>query len=354
MALRTGITTGTCAAAAAHAAALLLAGSPAPEAVRVDLPNGSTIAVPIHRAMLHDDSAVAAVRKDAGDDPDVTDGAEVLVTVRFVEGGDITFLAGEGVGMVTKPGLQIPPNEPAINPVPREMIEAAIRSVIDKAVSVEIAIPGGQKLAEKTFNPRLGIVGGLSILGTTGIVRPYCRKALGEAIRCGLSVADACGIGTPILAPGNIGTAGARRHFVVADEQIIEVSNAWDLALEAIAGRDFRAMLVAGHPGKLAKLIDGHWNTHSNASPSAAPTVRDLLMQEFRIDLPESDTVEGLFAGLSATDRRRAGDMLANHIRQAVQDVSGIDMPVAVLLVNMAGRLLGKSGDFAPWQRTET
>ena len=129
-------------------------------------------------------AATAAVRKDAGDDPDVTDGLEIVATVSWNDGSEVTFSAGEGVGTVTKPGLQVPPGQPAINPVPRRMIVAAVRQVTPRGLHVEIAIPGGRQIAARTFNPRLGIADGLSILGTTGIVRPYCTRALHDALRC--------------------------------------------------------------------------------------------------------------------------------------------------------------------------
>ncbi len=247
MSLRTGITTGTCAAAAARAAATVLAGLAPPAEVPVELPDGRTIVVPVLRSgvslpvppgRLHPlvpdgtpiaelsgppaaprpplppgdgeisaPAATAAVRKDAGDDPDVTGGLEIVATVSWNDGSEVTFSAGEGVGTVTKPGLQVPPGQPAINPVPRRMIVAAVRQVTPRGLHVEIAIPGGGEIAARTFNPRLGIARGLSILGTTGIVRPYCTRALHDALRCALDVAAACGKTAPVLVPGAIGAA---------------------------------------------------------------------------------------------------------------------------------------------------
>ena len=155
----------------------------------------------------------------------------------------LPFVAGEGVGTVTKPGLQVPPGEPAINPVPRQMILAAIRDVTARGVRVEISLPGGREIAAKTFNPRLGIEGGLSILGTTGIVRPYCTRALQDALKCTLDVAAACGVTAPVLVPGNIGASAARRHFSLREEQVIEAGNEWGFVLDllfaaCLSGRD--------------------------------------------------------------------------------------------------------------------
>ncbi|MDD4892138.1 MAG: cobalt-precorrin-5B (C(1))-methyltransferase CbiD, partial [Phycisphaerae bacterium] len=227
MTLRSGITTGTCAAAAAMAATTVLLGQPAPTEVLVALPDGRTIPVPVLYSRADVQAATAAVRKDAGDDPDVTDGLSIVATVSWALAGDITFAAGEGVGTVTKPGLQVPPGEPAINPVPRVMIRQAVRSLTGRPMRVEVSIPGGREVAAKTFNPRLGVVGGLSILGTTGIVRPYCVAALRAALRCSLDVAAACGVTAPVLVPGNIGAKAASANFALRDEQVIEVGNEW-------------------------------------------------------------------------------------------------------------------------------
>ena len=236
MSLRSGLTTGTCAAAAAKAAVLVLTGGAPPHEVELNLPSGQPVRVPILQVVPRDDgaAATAAVRKDAGDDPDATHGLEIFVTVSWAEGTDVAFVAGEGVGTVTKPGLQIPPGQPAINPVPRQMITAAIRAITPRGVCVQIAIPGGREVANRTFNPRLGIVGGLSILGTTGVVRPYCVSALRDALKCSLDVAAACGVTAVVFVPGNIGARAARRHFALRDEQLIEVGNEWGFLLDEV------------------------------------------------------------------------------------------------------------------------
>jgi cobalt-precorrin-5B (C1)-methyltransferase len=394
--LRTGITTGTCAAAAAKAAALVLTGNPAPTEVVIELPNGDTLRVAVQSACLvAENRAVASVRKDAGDDPDVTHGRIVVATTWWASAPDapdspgapgeprVTLLAGDGVGMVTRPGLQVPPGQPAINPVPRRMIEQAVAAVTERCLCVEISIPGGRELAAQTFNPRLGIVGGLSILGTTGIVRPYCAKALRDALRCGLDVAAACGVTGPVLVPGNIGAKAAARHLAPRDEQLIEVGNEWGFVLDQIARYAFERLAVVGHPGKLAKLSAAQWDTHSARSLSPVGIVAGLYVETFGTGLmpatavlsqacpggkpngedmaakgaamapiPAATTVEGLFAGLPPADRRTLGDALASGIATAVAGRVGANRAVAVLLVNMAGEELGRYGDFAPWRRT--
>ncbi len=348
--LRTGITTGTCATAAAFAAAQILSGHDCPEAINVELPNGDSLTVPVLFARLEGDTAIAAVRKDAGDDPDVTDGMDIVAMVTFVDNGDVTFKAGPGVGVVTKPGLQIPPGQPAINPVPRKMIASAIRQLTDRPVSVEISIPGGQAAAAKTFNPRLGIEGGLSVLGTTGIVRPYCRRAMHDAIACALDVAQACGVTALVLVPGNIGTAGCKKHFQVAEQQLIEVGNEWGFVIDAFSERSFSSLLVAGHPGKLAKLISGHWNTHSSASPPACDAIARLARRKLGIEMPESPTVEGLFSQLETEDSKALGNLLAEEISNAISQRIGRTAQVAVFLVNMAGDHVAHAGDISTWE----
>ena len=168
---------------------------------------------------------------------------------------------------------------------------------------VEIAIPGGADVAVKTYNPRLGIVGGLSVLGTTGIVRPYCKKALLEALGCELDVAAACGVRALVLTPGNIGTRAARRRFKLADEQVVEVGNEWGFVVKTLAKYAFEAVLVAGHPGKLAKLAAGEWDTHSSRSAAAVEFVRSLAAAVLAAPATEASTTEGLFESLDAAPR---------------------------------------------------
>jgi len=349
--LRTGITTGTCAAAAAKAAARVLVGQAAPERVELTLPDGQAIEVPIRYARLAGgaDRAVAAVRKDAGDDPDVTDGMDVVVTVWPASGSETEFFGGEGVGTVTKPGLQVPPGRPAINPVPRRMIAAAIGEVTSRPLAVEVAIPGGRVIAARTFNPRLGIVGGLSILGTTGIVRPYLRKAVEDSLKCSLDVAAACGVRRPVLVPGHIGAKAARSHFTLGDVQLIEVGNEWGYVLDILHAYPFAAILVAGHPGKLAKLAAGDWDTHSARSRSASGIIDGVCRACLGQPAPLRPTVEGVFSAFEPPDRARVADALAARIGAAVSRKAG-GIPVAAFLSNMAGEALGSDGDLSPWR----
>ncbi|MBE9552208.1 MAG: cobalt-precorrin-5B (C(1))-methyltransferase, partial [Proteobacteria bacterium] len=217
--LRRGWTTGACATAAARAAFEALMTGEFPDPVSITLPRGEQPFFALAHKKLGNGFAAAGIIKDAGDDPDVTHGALVLVTIRLGEpGGGITFRAGEGVGTVTKAGLPIPPGEPAINPAPRAMMHAVIEATaaahdVAGDIEISVAIPGGEELAEKTWNPRLGIVGGLSILGTTGIVIPYSCSAWIQSIRSGIDVARANGFSHVAGATGKTSEAAVRAHY---------------------------------------------------------------------------------------------------------------------------------------------
>ncbi len=314
------------------------------------MPDGSRVSLDVARAEVHHDSAEAAVRKDAGDDPDVTDGSFVVASVRWADGDDVLFAAGEGVGKVTNPGLSVPPGEPAINPVPRRMITEAVREVTRRGLLVEISIPGGRELARHTFNPRLGIEGGLSILGTSGIVRPFSTPALRDALRCALDVAIACGVRDPVLVPGRIGEKAAHRHFRVTDAQVVEVGNEWGFVLDLAAQADFDRVLVVGHPGKLAKLAAGSWDTHSSRSESAVPTVQQLARDIPGLEVPASPTVEGLLKQLPEPDREVLANAVASAVEEAVSHRTGRRFPVSVAIVDMSGALQGSAGDPGLWQ----
>jgi cobalt-precorrin-5B (C1)-methyltransferase len=347
--LRSGYTTGTCAAAAAKAAALLLTGAGAVADVEVGLPDGDRVRFPVVWSRSDPDRAEAAVRKDAGDDPDITHQAVVKARVEWLPGTEVEFRAGEGVGIVTKPGLAIPPGEAAINPVPRKMIRASLREVTDRGLRVTVSIPDGQALAAKTFNPKLGVQGGLSILGTTGRVRPFSCPALQESLRCALRVARAAGVQNPVFVPGHIGERAAHRHFRLRPEQVIEVSNEWGYMLEQAVLEKIPRLLVLGHPGKLVKLAQGAWDTHSSRSGSALPFVRETAARHFPETAVEGATVEGFLAAWPEDNRPLLGGILAQQVLEAVVEKTGGVINMAVVLINLQGDRLGSSGDLSPW-----
>lgn len=345
-ALRSGFTTGACAAAAAKAAAIALLEHRLVPSVDIPFPDGSRSTFALES--VHPNPASAAVKKFAGDDPDITDGALIVASVVRNDSGEILFRAGDGVGTITKPGLQIPPGQPAINPGPRKMISEAIREVTTGGLTVTLSIPGGRELAARTFNPRLGIVDGLSILGTSGQVRPFSAPALRDALVCSLNVALAGGVTAPVLVPGHIGQRAALAHFKVKPEQVIEVSNEWGFMLEqAAAQAAWPCILLVGHPGKMAKLAEGHWETHSAQSPTVLPFIRQLATAQGIQTSTEVTTAEGLFLALPQPQRKALADRLASDIRAAVEARTG--KTIAVMLVSMNGETLGTGGELSPW-----
>ena len=269
--LRCGYTTGSCAAAAAQAAAHALLTGEEAAVSRLTTPSGVELLLPVEETLRRPGWARCAVRKDGGDAPDVTHGALVLAAVELLErGGEgvrVLLEGGEGVGRVTLPGLEQPVGEAAINRVPREMIREAVASAAGKAgfagaLRVTVSVPGGAELARRTFNPRLGILGGISILGTSGIVEPMSREALTASIRAELRVLAAAGERGVVLTPGNYGR-GFLRGRELPDRLAVKCSNFLGDALDAALELGFDRVLLAGHLGKMVKLAGGIMNTHS-------------------------------------------------------------------------------------------
>ena len=268
--LRCGYTTGTCAALGAAGAARLLLTGHAPESVGLRTPKGIVVEVAPQFCRLTADGAACAIVKDGGDDIDATTGLPVIAAVTLLPDAPrtVTIDGGAGVGRVTKPGLDQPVGAAAINSVPRRMIEENVREVCalcgyDGGVSVVISVPEGEALAKKTFNPRLGIVGGISILGTTGIVEPMSEQALVDTIRVELRQRREMGADYVLLTPGNYGADFIRDSIGIDPRTAVLTSNFIGDALELSRELGFHGALLIGHIGKLVKLAGGMWNTHS-------------------------------------------------------------------------------------------
>ncbi|MCI1005867.1 cobalt-precorrin-5B (C(1))-methyltransferase CbiD [Herbaspirillum sp. C7C8] len=285
--LRRGRSTGSCATAAVRAALYRLLGGMSVQHAEVSLPDGlHYLSVPIKTVTLIDaDTAQAEVLKDGGDDPDNTHGATIVAQVRRNAAGEIRFFAGQGVGTATMPGLRVAVGEPAINPVPRAMMRAAVAEVLAELQSGEpacgfdltIGCREGLAIAPKTFNPKLGIVGGISILGTSGIVEPMSMASWIASIEVYIRVAlAACAPGdTVAYLPGKIGRVFVAQTLGLPDKRSVQIANflgdALDFTQKALAeeGRTLPLLWLAGHPGKLAKVLDGVWDTHSSKSNMA-------------------------------------------------------------------------------------
>lgn len=266
--LRRGYTTGSCAAAAAKAASAMLLMQTVCRAVTLTVPGGIVLTLDVLNSEVTSSYASCAIQKDGGDDPDVTNGCLVYAYVSFAPEG-IEIYGGEGIGRVTKPGLDQPVGAHAINTVPRRHIKKECELVCREhsykgGLSVIISIPGGEELAKRTFNPRMGIEGGLSILGTTGIVEPMSEAAIVETIRAELSLLYEAGHRNVLLTIGNYGEAFVRDVLALSLESHVKCSNFIGETLSAAAEKGFVRALLVGHIGKLVKLGIGITNTHSS------------------------------------------------------------------------------------------
>ena len=345
--LRRGWTTGACATAAAKAAFVALRTGDFPDPVTITLPRGERPAFALARGEFVAGGAVAGVVKDAGDDPDVTHGALVLATVRpLPKGSGVRFRAGPGVGTVTRPGLPLPPGEPAINPVPRRMIQAELDAVAPEGADaeVEIAIPGGEILAERTLNGRLGIVGGLSILGTTGIVMPYSCAAWIDSIHRGIDVARASGLGHVAGATGAASEAAVRGLHGLPETALIEMGDFVGGMLKYLRRHPVGRVSIAGGVAKMTKLAQGMLDLHSKRGAAdmaaLAALVGDAGLGE---RVRRANTVAEAFALAPMLGEAIAAG--AWRVAAGVLDHPGIALEVVVF--DREGRLMGRA-DFAP------
>ncbi len=346
--LKSGITTGSCATAAAKAAMLAWQGTVA-FVVAVDTPTGRTLSIPVVDAETLPDGGRATVIKDAGDDPDITHGVSVTVEVRICRDDPaIRFAAGEGIGRVTLPGLQIPVGEPAINPAPRRMIEMAIRPLLPVGVGavVTVSVPGGENLAKRTLNPTLGIVGGLSIIGTTGIVEPMSEEAFKNSLKPQISVAKALGFSTIVLVPGKIGQDFAVQRYGLPAAAVLQMSNFIGFMLESAVGYEIKEVLLFGHLGKLVKVAAGIFHTHNRMADARMETLAAYMASA---GAPQA----AVRAVLNCTTTEAAIPILEEYGLQAVYSVLAErasaramryvfgDLTVGTAIVTMRGELLG-------------
>jgi cobalt-precorrin-5B (C1)-methyltransferase len=344
--MRTGITTGTCAAAAAKAAILALLGTP-PQAVEVTTPQGKSIKVAIANCTIETGLATASVTKYAGDDPDVTDGITVTVEATLTSSTDITIKAAEGVGIVTKPGLAVPVGQPAINPGPRLMIDQAVRAVLPegRGALLTISIPQGEQLAKKTLNSTLGIMGGLSVIGTTGIVRPMSEEAFKDSLVPQISVAKAQGYDQLVFVPGKIGQEIAVGKGLPA-EAIVQTSNFVGHMLEQAVQYGIRRVLIFGHIGKIIKLAGGIFYTHNRIADArleilAAYAASLGASREVIQNILASTATEAVLPVIEQYGLSPVYDLLAERASQrAARYIAGA-MEVGTVMVTLAGDILG-------------
>ncbi len=356
--LRRGWTTGTCAAAAAKAAYAALITGEFPDPVEVTLPRGERPGFALAMTRKEDGRATAGIIKDAGDDPDVTHGALVRATVRHgARGGGVTFRAGDGVGTVTRAGLPVAPGEPAINPVPRRMIRDALVEVavasgaapdVAPDVEVEISIPGGAALAAKTLNGRLGIVGGLSILGTTGIVVPYSCSAWIHSIYSGIDVARAAGLAHIAGATGASSEAGAQKLYDLPEIALIDMGDFVGGMLKYLRRRPVPRVTIAGGVAKMTKLAQGLTDLHSKRGEVDLAALARLADQAGGSAQLHNSIVAANTAAEAFAHARAAGIALGDHVAQAARAtaarvVAGRDIAVEVVLFDRDQNLVGRA-----------
>lgn len=349
-ALRRGITTGTCAAAAAKAAVLAWLGRPG-TLVEVISPQGRAIIVPVAASRATPTGGVASVVKDAGDDPDVTDGITLTASVAVTDGEGVVIRAGEGIGTVTKPGLAVPPGEPAVNPGPRQMIATALAGVLPagRGAIVTLSIPGGEQIAARTFNPTLGIIGGLSVIGTTGIVEPMSEEAWKTSLTPQISVAKALGHHSVVFVPGKIGQDIAVNRCRLPADRVIQTSNFVGHMLESAAGQGIKEVLILGHLGKIVKLAAGIFHTHSRLADARLKTIAAHAAaigaeQAAVLEILDCATTEAAVPVISRYGLDAVWHRLAAHAaRRAERFVYG-RLAVGVVIVTLRGDILGLDG----------
>lgn len=340
--LRRGWTTGACATAATKAALMALWGEGFPREVSIVLPKGEIPVFPLALAEQGDGWARAGITKDAGDDPDVTHGALIIVRVSASDGG-IVFRAGDGVGMVTKPGLPIAVGEPAINPVPREMMSAVVAEMAAATgqtpdVIIEISVPGGAALAQKTWNPRLGIQGGLSILGTTGVVRPFSCAAWIASIHRGVDVARADGLTHVAGCTGATSEKTVQALYGLPDHAMLDMGDFAGGMLKYLVKHPVPRVTIGGGIGKITKLAQGAVDLHSARSQVDFGALAEMT------GLPEvaeaNTALDAYRIGGAALAQKVADTALAQ-----VQDRFGTNgMAFDIVVIDRAGEIIARAG----------
>ena len=351
-----GYTTGSCAAAASKAAAwMLLNGRQIPE-VSLMTPKGIRLQLEVLDAQISEAEASCAIKKDAGDDPDVTDGLLIYASVRRTEAPGVHIDGGEGVGRVTRQGLEQPVGAAAINQVPRRMIREGVEEVCAEygysgGMEVTISIPGGEKLAEKTFNPRLGIKGGISVLGTSGIVEPMSEEALIETIRVDIRMQLSGGRKYLVLVPGNYGLDFLDDYHPDLLRRSVKYSNFLGEAIDAAAEYGAKGILLVGHIGKLVKLAGGIMNTHSRNADSRM----EILTAHAAVLGADRETAEALMNCITTDEAleilkekgllEKVMERLLERMEFYVDHRSGKGLERGILIFSQVYGRLGQSED---------
>jgi cobalt-precorrin-5B (C1)-methyltransferase len=353
--LRRGWTTGACATAAVKSALTALLGKDFADPVTITLPGGQSPAFALAHEMRGENWAEAGIIKDAGDDPDVTHGATIVARVAWGEAGSgITFHAGVGVGTVTRPGLPLAVGEPAINPVPRQMMTEAVEALArDAAVppdfSVTISVPGGEKIAQQTWNPRLGILGGISILGTTGIVIPYSCSAWIHSIHRGIDVARAMGLTHVCGATGDRSEKAARARLGLPGEAYLDMGDFVGGMLKYLRTNPVEQVTIAGGFAKLTKLAQGALDLHSARSTVDLDGLASIALAlgghaNLAATIRQANTASEALALAGAAGLDLAGAVASAAQEKALGVLRGAETRVQVLVTDRSGTIVAEAG----------
>jgi len=342
--LRKGFTTGTAAAAAAGAAARALLTGEKCSSIKIDTPAGIRLDIEIENILLQDDRAKAVVRKDAGDDQDVTDGLEIAARVELDDCDEIKIKGGEGVGKVTKAGLAVEPGRAAINPVPRKMIRESVSRFLPegRGALIVIEVPEGAQAASQTLNPDLGIKGGISIIGTTGIVEPMSESAYKDSLVLAIDQARAAGIENMVFVFGNYGKNMAE-SLGYPSERIIRMSNFVGFMLEQAAARGVKEILLIGHIGKLVKVAAGIFNTHSRVADGRLETIAAYTAlsggsRELIQEILNANTAAETVAMIKQQNLDEVFDLLAERAACRAQEYLKGNLKVSSLVFSLKDR----------------
>ena len=359
--MKHGFTTGSCAAAAAKAAACMLFGGGRRETISIMTPAGIEYRAELEDISVSEDHVSCAVRKYSGDDPDVTAGTLIYAAVYACggSGNAVEIEAGEGVGTVTRPGLDQPPGSPAINSVPRRMIEENVREAAEAFgycgdIRVVVSVPGGRELALKTFNPRLGIEGGISIIGTSGIIEPMSTRAILETIRTELRQLKEEGHRTAVVSPGNYGLEFMKSSYGYDPDRAVKCSNFIGETIDMVCGLGYERLLLCGHVGKLIKLSGGIMNTHSaeadcRAELMAAAAARngaDSVLINRILDCVNTEEACELMkgAGMLKACFETVTEKAAYHLRKRAGDRTAAELMIYSSVYGLLGATSGAEG----------
>lgn len=344
--MRAGYTTGTCAAVAARGAALYLLKNEKHAALEYLTPAGLTFQIPLQDLQKDRHSASCTVVKMAGDDPDVTGGSSIQATVTLLEQPGLLIKGGKGVGKVTRAGLKVPPGEPAINPGPRQQIEDALSDLLPSGTGFEvtISVPGGEALASRTLNPQLGIEGGISILGSDGVVLPMSEERFKESLNPQFSVIRAAGYRTGVFTPGKRSYRLAAETYGLPKEAMAIISNFVGYALDQCMDHGFERVLLLGHQGKIMKIAAGIFHTGSRTADARREITTAYAAWEgapFPLlqKLWETQTAEESFRLLKKEGLEKMYHRIASEAAQRASQRAGL--PVGAALLNLEGEMIG-------------